>query len=201
MSIGQMPTQAESGEGGEGSDDPGPSRSSDDGGRRTSVVIEVIDPRRLLRASARAWVEARLGEAVGVLESDGVTGGEARVRIVDDEAIAEAHADRCGVPGVTDVITFDLTEDGADPGTLDVDLLVCADEARRQASLRGWGPEREVLLYALHGVLHCVGYDDRDAESAERIHAREDEVLVEIGVGRTYAGGPERGAESGSENR
>lgn len=187
MSIAQMPTQAESGDGGEGADDPGPSRSSDEMGRPASVAVEVIDPRRLMRAASRAWVEARLAEALDVLGAR----GEVRVQITDDAGITKAHAERCDVPGVTDVITFDLS-DGAE--TLDADLLVCADEAKRQATLRGWGAEREVLLYALHGTLHCLGFDDRDPASFDAMHAKEDEVLEAIGVGRTYNVGPARDA-------
>lgn len=208
MSIAGMQRQAESGEGAEDSaDEPGPSRRSraEAGGRRGPVSIEVVDPGAMVRAEERGWVESRLGEALGVLGESLDLGGEVRVRLTDDGGIAAAHAERCGVEGVTDVITFDLSEgrpgehrsgDRCHQGwVLDVDLLVCVDEARRQGAARGWGVEREVLLYALHGVLHCLGYDDGDEESSRRMHAREDEVLSAIGVGRTYG---VRGGGAGS---
>lgn len=183
MSVARMQTQAESGEGAEGSaDEPGPSRRSrveaDDRGTRSAV--DVVDPGAMLRAGERAWVAERLSAALDELN----VGGEVRVRLTDDAGIARAHAERCGVEGVTDVITFDLSDDASDE--LDVDLLVCADEARRQGEARRWPVQREVLLYALHGVLHCLGYDDADDESSRRMHAREDEILCAIGVGRTY---------------
>ncbi|GAB4555510.1 MAG: hypothetical protein Tsb0013_18300 [Phycisphaerales bacterium] len=113
--------------------------------------------------------------------------GEVRIAIVGDGAMAREHVRSMGIEGTTDVITFDLT-DGAsacDRG-LDVDLLLCADEARRCASERGIALERELLLYALHGVLHCLGYDDRDEGASRAMHAREDEVLVAIGVGPVF---------------
>ncbi len=204
MSIVEMPTQAESGDGGEGAaDDPGPSRSSGGAHRGDLPTIEIVDPASMLRASERAWLERNLADALhAVAREDGVRGGEIRVRLVDDAEIASAHEQRCGVAGVTDVITFDLADGAArDGGTLDADLLVCVDEARRQAAPRGWTAEREVLLYALHGVLHCVGYDDADGASSRRMHAREDEILDAIGVGRTFAARPGEGADGSDARR
>jgi probable rRNA maturation factor len=105
-----------------------------------------------------------------------------RARVVGDVEIARAHVSHLGEPGTTDVITFDLSE-GPE---LDVDLLVCVDEACRQASARGHSVERELLLYVVHGVLHCMGFDDHDEAGALAMHRREDEVLSAIGVGRTF---------------
>jgi probable rRNA maturation factor len=70
---------------------------------------------------------------------------------------------------------------------LDVDLLVCADEAGRQAELRGFTVERELLLYIVHGVLHCLGFDDHNETDSARMHAEEDRLLAAAGVGATYA--------------
>jgi probable rRNA maturation factor len=115
-------------------------------------------------------------------------GGEVRVRLIDDRAMTEAHARHLGNPSVTDVITFDLAGGTARDGApLDVDLLVCLDEANRHAAALGHPFEREVALYVLHGVLHCLGFDDNDDGASARMHAREDEILVAIGLGAVYA--------------
>lgn len=105
--------------------------------------------------------------------------------------MAAAHSGFLGVDGTTDVLTFDLTEPGQPD--LDVDILVCVDEARRQGAARGHGVERELLLYIVHGVLHCLGHDDHDPSAAARMHAEEDRILEAVGVGPTYATG--RGGE------
>lgn len=130
------------------------------------------------------WVRER---GVAALERLGA-GGEVRVRLVADAEMAAAHERHCGVAGTTDVITFDLTSGAsARGGELDVDLLVCVDEAERQSVARGHGLRAEVLLYIVHGVLHCLGHDDHEEDDAAAMHAREDEVLRAIGVGATYA--------------
>lgn len=113
--------------------------------------------------------------------------GEVRVRIVQDAEMAEAHVRYSGIEGTTDVLTFDLSEGAsARGGALDVDILVCADEARRQALEHGHGPVREMLLYVLHGVLHCLGHDDHSDDGFEKMHAEEDRILTAIGVGATF---------------
>ena len=125
-------------------------------------------------------------------------GGEVRVQIIDDAAMARAHQDYCGVSGTTDVITFDLADgESANGAPLDVDLLICADEAGRQAAERGHGVDRELTLYILHGVLHCMGYDDHDEDSYERMHAQEDAILERAGLGAVFARGGEDGNGGG----
>lgn len=136
---------------------------------------------------ARRWVAERAGLALRPLGCS----GEVRVRVVADAEMAEAHERWSGVPGTTDVLTFDLREGGKGP--LDVDLLVCADEAARQARARGIPAERELLLYVIHGVLHCLGYDDHDEPGAARMHAQEDRLLEAAGIGATYAVAPSHG--------
>ncbi len=116
--------------------------------------------------------------------------GDVRVRVVADDAMAEAHERYKDTPGTTDVLTFDLAGDPAAP--LDADLLICADEASRQAAARGIPVEHELLLYVAHGVLHCSGYDDDTDEAARAMHAREDELLTAAGVGPVYSASPTR---------
>ncbi|USO00146.1 MAG: rRNA maturation RNase YbeY [Phycisphaeraceae bacterium] len=109
--------------------------------------------------------------------------GEVRARVVSDAEMADAHERYSGVAGTTDVLTFDLSEAGA----LDTDLLVCVDEARRQADRRGHPVEHELTLYIIHGVLHCLGYDDKSDADSARMHAEEDRILTAIGLGPVYA--------------
>ena len=109
-------------------------------------------------------------------------GGEVRVRIVDDAEMSAQHEEYAGIPGTTDVLTFDMSGESDPRGVvlLDVDITVCLDEAARQGATRGHTPEDELLLYALHGVLHCLGHDDHDDEAYRAMHAAEDEILAAI---------------------
>ncbi len=155
-----------------------------------AAAVFVADATGRLAEPDRGWVARQLGSCLGHLAA----GGEVRVRVVDDAAMDAAHRRYCNIPGTTDVLTFDLRDaqqgaGGASADPLDTDLLVCLDEAVRAAAARGHEVRRELLLYSLHGVLHCLGEDDHDDAAAARMHAREDAVLEAIGVGRVYAGG------------
>ena len=149
--------------------------------------VEVAAHPTVLGIVARRWVEDHARRALGLMGAR----GEVRVRVVDDGVMAATHEGFAGVAGTTDVLTFDLAE----PGTqeLDVDIIVCADEAGRQAAARGHRVEQELLLYIIHGVLHCRGHDDHDPAAAARMHAEEDRILEALSVGATFArpgGGP-----------
>ena len=149
--------------------------------------MDVVDAAGRLNPGAGAWLRERAAAGMGVL---GV-GGEVRVRVVGDEEMAAAHERYAGVAGTTDVLTFDLSEPGdrGEGRSVDADILVCSDEAARQAARRGHAVERELLLYVIHGLLHCLGHDDHERDAALRMHAEEDRVLEAVGVGATYARG------------
>lgn len=173
-----------------GSDaDEGPTRAS--GAADPSLVIEVLaseaDDVRVattLQPLTRV-VSAFMTSSMGVL-------GEVRIRLVRDAEMARAHETHTGVGGTTDVLTFDLRDPALiadDPLStpLDTDLLLCVDEAARQAEARGIPILHELLLYTVHGMLHCLGYDDHDEADAGAMHAREDEILTAIGLGVVFA--------------
>lgn len=47
----------------------------------------------------------------------------------------------------------------------------------------------ELALYVVHGLLHLSGYDDHDPSAARIMHAREDALLVALGLGPVYTAG------------
>jgi len=111
--------------------------------------------------------------------------GRLAVRIVGDAEMTDLHRRFHDDPTTTDVLTFDA---GAAEGPIEVDIAVCLDEARRNASERGHDVDRELLLYIVHGLLHCCGHDDHEDEAHARMHAEEDRILTAIGVGPVYGG-------------
>ncbi len=117
------------------------------------------------------------------------------VRVTSDREMMRLHRVHLQDGSTTDVITFDLTDDETSP--IEASIVICADEAARCAVEHGHTLERELLLYALHGLLHCTGYDDHDEASHARMHAEEDRILTLIGVGATYSGETKRSTPGG----
>jgi len=147
-------------------------------------LVDLLDANSRLDAEAARWLRDAGLKALAAMRPTDV-GGEVRVRIVNDAEICRLHEAHLGDSSTTDVLTFDCANNPQAP--LDVDIVVCFDEAQRQADPRGGKVERELLLYIVHGALHCSGYDDHDNDSFRRMHHREDEILRSIGVGDVYA--------------
>ncbi len=167
--------------------DPGP--GSRTGG--ASVTAVVID--RAPRAPGAPgppdvvdldlpWLEARLVEAIAQISRPVGRVGEC---LADDALMRRQHRKFSGRERTTDVLAF---ETSASPDPIEVDIIVSVDEATRAAARLGHSLERELLLYCLHGVLHCAGFNDKTAPEYEAMHAEEDRILSAIGVGPTFHG-------------
>ena len=102
--------------------------------------------------------------------------------VVDDERMAELHERYADVPGPTDVLSFPLAEDPVLLG----EVVISADTARREAAARGHPAYDELLLYAVHGVMHLVGHDDHDPAQKRRMRSAERRALAALGRESVY---------------
>ena len=118
---------------------------------------------------------------------------EIGVTIVDDNTIRELNRDYRGKDSVTDVLSFpqfeghddllaDLQSGGA--STLIGDVVICFEQAGRQAEEYGTGITREMLYLFVHSIMHLFGYDHMEEDEKAVMRAREEEVLAAIGVSR-----------------
>jgi probable rRNA maturation factor len=128
---------------------------------------------RLLRISQGAWT----------------------VKIVRDAEMVRQHRQTMNIAGTTDVLTFDMRDNSEvknpktkdrEAAAIELETLVCIDEARRRAQELGHTLRKELLLYCVHSLLHVQGYDDVTKAKAALMHQREDEILRAIGVGPVY---------------
>ena len=109
-----------------------------------------------------------------VAQAEAVRIDEVDIAIVASRHIATLNRQYLQHSGATDVISFDLSAPG---GGLIAQIIVCADAAVREARLRRIGPQRELMLYIVHGLLHVIGYDDTTPKAAEKMYARQEELL------------------------
>ncbi len=107
----------------------------------------------------------------------------ASFRIVDDAEMSTLHERHSKIAGTTDVLTFPWA---SPPEPIEVDVAICHDEAKRRAAELGHSVDREVILYAVHGLLHAAGFTDDAADAHAAMHAEEDRLLEAIGVGATF---------------
>lgn len=110
---------------------------------------------------------------------------ELSVALVGLRTMADLHERFMGIDGPTDVLTFELEHDG-EGRVVAGEVVVCVPYALAQARERQIPPRHEVLLYALHGILHLCGFDDRTERAFAAMHRREDEILTQLGIGRVF---------------
>jgi probable rRNA maturation factor len=92
-----------------------------------------------------------------------------QIVLVDRATMAKVHGQFLDDPTETDVITFPYGE-----------ILVCPAVARERAAGYRFDVEHEVLLYALHGLLHLAGYDDTTAAAARSMARAQNRLLKKV---------------------
>jgi probable rRNA maturation factor len=95
------------------------------------------------------------------------------IALVSDATMSKLHQQFMNIAGPTDVLTFPL--------------VICVPEARRRAKEQHARLGNELLLYAIHGMLHLCGMDDRTQKGFERMHRMEDEILTRLGIGPVFS--------------
>ena len=142
------------------------------------MTIEIVNlqktikvPREKLCAVLKHVMMEELGREVNI-----------SVAVVNDQRIAELTRAFRDHIGPTDVLAFPFDEKEVGPEGQRVfgEIVISAQRARDEARIRHIDPERELILYAVHGMLHLVGYDDQSVRRAKEMRRREAEILKSL---------------------
>ena len=118
------------------------------------------------------------------LMAEGHPDSEVSVVVTSDEVLADLNLQFRGVAGPTDVLSFAAQEPA--PGFVSApeaanylgDVLIALPFTRRQAAEMGRDLADELILLAVHGTLHLLGYDHAEPDEEIRMWARQDEILI-----------------------
>lgn len=140
---------------------------------------------------------SRLAGALdGLWEGDSLS---AEILLVSEEEIRALNARERGVDSVTDVLSFPSMEDirgvpilAEEHGEeLDEDgnvflgsVVICEKRAREQAREYGHSFERELWYLAVHGILHCLGYDHMTEADKREMREKEELVMKKLDLRR-----------------
>ncbi len=159
-----------------------------------AIDVFVADEQDDHPVDARCWADL----ARSVLVAQGVRGeAELSVIYVDEATIASHNEQFLHHQGPTDVLSFPIEDDPiasgrapdsggpgpvgrehSDPApTLLGDILICPAVAMRNAPEHAGTYEEELALLLVHGILHLLGMDHEVDAEAERMEAREQELL------------------------
>jgi len=129
-----------------------------------------------------------------VLRSQEVTGRAiVSLAIVDDETIKRLKEEYFQISQVSDVVSFDLRDDGSisgsaedGPAELDCEVVVNAQRALAVARQYATSPDGELNLYVVHGLLHQLGFDDKEPQQGRAMHEKENQLLEGLGFGSVF---------------
>jgi len=118
---------------------------------------------------------------------------EVAVVFVDGDQMARYNQRFMDRHGPTDVLAFPLHSN--EPGRPPVanrggppiglgDVFICPAVVMESASVSGAPLDDEMALMVVHGMLHLLGWDHKDDQEAERMEARERELLAGLGRSR-----------------
>ena len=77
---------------------------------------------------------------------------------------------------ITDVLSFGVAND-----YILGEVLICADQARRQAKIKKQTYRAELQLLTVHGILHLLGYDhEKSSKEQVRQETMEKKILIDL---------------------
>jgi probable rRNA maturation factor len=104
------------------------------------------------------------------------------VYFVDAKTIKEINSSYVGHEGITDVICFDYREGEKITGeNTSVEIFICPDAAEIAAvghDARSYA--EELVLYAVHGMLHAAGEDDLEPAKKRKMRRKEKKAMDEL---------------------
>jgi probable rRNA maturation factor len=108
---------------------------------------------------------------------------ELTVRIVDADEGQRLNREFRGKDYPTNVLTFDYAHEPV----VVADLVLCASVVEQEALSEKRPIDAHYAHLLVHGALHAQGYDHEVDDEAQRMEARESEVLLRLGFADPYA--------------
>lgn len=103
---------------------------------------------------------------------------EISLQFVSKKRITSLHEEFFNDPTPTDCITFPIDPPG--PEALLGEVFVCPQTAKEYVDEHGGNIEQEIILYICHGILHLLGFDDREDEDRREMRKNESFLLENL---------------------
>ena len=105
---------------------------------------------------------------------------EAALHFVDIKTISDLHNQYFQDPSPTDCISFPMDQDDQPGYKVLGEVFICPQVALDYAAAHDRDPYEETILYAIHGLLHLMGYDDRDDKDRKKMRLAEKKHLKHL---------------------
>jgi probable rRNA maturation factor len=112
--------------------------------------------------------------------------GTVSVVITDNDTVQQLNYQYRDIDAPTDVLSFESIPDPDFPGDESQvhlgDIVIAYPMAESQAATAGHTPLEEVILLAVHGTLHLLGFDHDSPISKKEMWTVQHRIMVELGL-------------------
>ena len=128
-----------------------------------SVDFSIARPLRVIR-----WIKR-------VIQTEGFTPGNLNIIFCSDDVLMGINVEYLNHATYTDIITFDNSEQSE---TIEGDIFISIDRVKENAGQLGCPFEDELHRVIIHGILHLMGYGDKQPKEKHLMRAKEDACLL-----------------------
>ena len=137
-------------------------------------IIKVINQNKKYRIN-EALVKKIAGKVLREVRKS--HSSEIEIVFLSDRAIRRLNKKYKKADRPTDVLSFKLDRDGTGGKKFLGNIFISVDRAFANSKIFNTGPEDELVLYVIHGILHLFGYDDEDPKARRRMEGKQKEIL------------------------
>lgn len=116
----------------------------------------------------RQWIE-------NIVRNEGAKINELNYIFCSDEYLKKVNIEYLDHHFYTDIITFDNSEV---PGTLESDIFISIDRVKENSQEFSKDFNEELYRVMIHGVLHLLGYKDKEEEESQLMRQKENDSLA-----------------------
>ncbi|UII22342.1 rRNA maturation RNase YbeY [Fulvivirga ligni] len=110
------------------------------------------------------------------IKAEGYSLEELNFIFCSDEYLHQMNVEYLDHDTLTDIITFDNSEED----TIEGDIFISIDRVKENASDQNTSFDNELHRVLIHGVLHLCGYGDKEAEEKKLMREKEDTYLSKL---------------------
>lgn len=134
---------------------------------KINFFCETIDYTLRHKRAIRSWIQE-------TIVREGKELDELNIVFCSDDYLLEMNQQYLKHDYYTDIITFDHSESDQN---ITGELFISLDRIRENASTQGNPFTNELHRVMIHGVLHLIGYGDKEEEAIRTMREKEDACL------------------------
>ena len=135
-----------------------------------SIIFHHHDVNEVLKHKRKhkSWIK-------GIIESNGRSVGDINYIFCSDDYLLEKNKSHLNHTTLTDIITFDLSEDKQ---IISADIFISTDRVLDNSKLLGTLLEDELRRVLIHGILHLFGMKDNSNSEKQKMRKAEDMAMA-----------------------